>query len=340
MATKKSESAATAPVFVGVDDGFACTDVVVMDGGKVVKTAVVTSRARSGEANTTVIGGSEAETVPVFESEGETWTVEDGTGSDSARFDRYPFSSMNRAIVHQALRMAGLAGRDVHIATGLPLAKFYIGGKPNSAYIAEKKASLLKPVVAIDGQPTANVVAHDVFPEGLAAWVDYAVADGKMRVTAKETVGVIDIGGRTTDCAVVLEDRRIDHPRCGSAMAGALDVVAEIATKLSTRLNGAAISEALVDKALRAGVRTLSVRGKTVDFSDLLETALTQTLGKVKQEVSRRFGGAEDLERIILVGGGAYLFQAALLKDFPDQLYVPEQPEFANARGFAKYLSI
>ena len=337
---KNPETAATNPIFVGVDDGFACTDVVVMHGGKVLKTAVVTSRARSGEANTTVIGGAEAETVPVFDSEGETWTVEDGSGSDSARFDTYPFSPMNRAIVHQALRLAGLAGRDVHIATGLPLAKFYVGGKPNNDYIARKRESLLKPVIAIDGQPLANIVAHNVFPEGLAAWVDYAVADGKMRVSAKETVGVIDIGGRTTDCAVVLQDRRIDHPRCGSALAGALDVVAEVATKLSSRMGGLAISEALVDKALRAGAHTLSVRGKSVDFSDLLEIALKQTLGKVKQEVSRRFGGAEDLDRIILVGGGAYLFKAALDKDFPDQVYVPELPEFANARGFAKYLSI
>lgn len=338
---KKDTAASTAPIYVGVDDGYAFTDVVVMDAGKVVKTAVITSRARSGEANTTVIGGDAVETtVPVYETEDETWTVEDGKGTESARFDTYPFSAMNRAIVHHALRMAGLGGRSVHIGTGLPLAKFYIGGKPNADIIAKKKASLMKPVTALDGQPVANVVAHDVFPEGLAAWVDYAVEDGKMRVTSKETVGVIDIGGRTTDCAVVLEDRRIDHVRCGSAYAGALDVVHEIATKLSAQLGGLEISEALVDRALRQGLRTLTVRGKPVDFTALLNAALKQTLGKVKQEVSRRFGGAEDLDRILLVGGGAYLFKDELQKDFPDQLFVPEAPEFANARGFAKYLSL
>lgn len=335
---KKIETANEAPLIVGVDDGFACTDIVVMEGGKVVSTAVINSRAINKEINT-VSFGSVATTLPVFETDGEIWTVDDSAQSQSAPNETYPLSAMNRAIVHQALRVAGLAGRNVHIATGLPLQDFYIGAQPNLNFIEKKKASLLKPVKALDGQPLANIVAHNVFPEGLAAWVDYAVEGGKLRADPNETVGVIDVGGRTTDCAVVMPGRRIDHARCGSAIAGANDIVTAVTLSVM-RDSNRKVDEAIIAKAIRAGVYKVNIAGVPFDFTHHVEAAKSTVLAMVKNEADRRFGEASSIDRIILVGGGAYLFKEGLKALYPNQLFVPEQPEFANARGFAKYLSI
>lgn len=340
MAKKPEQIAASssiAPIVVGVDDGFASTDLVIMENGNVISTLVIPSRARSGVHGTSVIGSdSDDGPVPCYETDGVQFTVGPLSDAESARFNEYPFSAMNRAIIHHALRLAGLGGRDVKIATGLPLSTFYKGADANAEVIARKKESLLIPVRAMDDSLMANIVSHDVFPEGLAAWVDYAVDEnGNMRVDANETVGIIDIGGRTTDCAVVLPGRRIDHGRCGSADIGALDVVEELRVSLF-KSKGVEIPGIALETALRT--RTLKMWGKVVDIGIDVDAAIAQVTDKVLREVNRRLGNGVDIDKILLVGGGAYLF-SSVAKQYPN-VVIPADPEFANARGFAKYLSL
>lgn len=325
------------PVIVGVDDGFAATDVVIMDGGKVVSTLAIPSRARAGIHGTTMIGSDSSDGPhPCYETSGVQFTVGEMSDAESARFNDYPFSPMNRVIVHHALRLAGLGGRKVSIATGLPLSTYYKGADKNQEIIDRKIAALLTPVRALDDQPVAEIVAHKVFPEGLAAWVDYAVGeDGQMRAPKDESVGVIDIGGRTTDCAVVLPGRRIDHARCGSADIGALNVVEELRVALLKSM-GVEFPGVALEQALRT--RTIKKYGKVVVIAAEVDAAIAQATDSVMREVNRRLGDAVDLDRILLVGGGAYLFKD-VAKRYPN-VTIPEQPEFANARGFAKYLSL
>lgn len=333
---KKPEVNPSTPIYVGVDDGFACTDIVVMEGGKVTQTFAIASRARSGVHGTSVIGGDEAGITPCYETEGVQFTVGEMADAESARFNEYPFSAMNRAIVNHALRVAGLGGREVHIATGLPLSTYYKGDKPNAEVIARKHKSITTPIKAMDGGAMAVIVEHKVFPEGLAAWVDYAVGDdGQMRAGSDETVGVIDIGGRTTDVAVVLPGRRIDHARCGSADIGALNVVEAVRLALHGS-TGYDVGGSAIEKALRT--RTLKMFGKTKDIGAEIDAAIAQSTDAVLREVNRRLGDAVDVDRILLVGGGAYLFKDVASR-YPNVI-IPEQPEFANARGFAKYLSL
>lgn len=331
---KKPALDSNSPITVGVDDGFACTDVVVMEGPKVVKEIVISSRARPGANGVTSITGELDGPFPCYETEGVQFTVGELPDAESARFDEYPFSPMNRAIVHHALRVAGLAGRDVQIATGLPLSRFYLGDKPNAEVIKRKDESIRKAVASMDGTPVANIVKHQVFAEGLGAYIDYLLDDeGNERADDDETVGVIDIGGRTTDCAVVLPGRRIDHARCGSADVGVLNVVELVRASLQKELNVDAPG-ALVEKALRT--KTMKLWGKPTDISGIVDAAIKQVTDSAMREVSRRFGAGFDLDRILLVGGGA-LVLSEVAKHFR-QASIPEKPEFANARGFGKYM--
>lgn len=335
MAKKSETNGSNAPIYVGVDDGFAATDIVVLEDKRVKKLAIP-SRARAGVLGTTVIGEQTEGVVPCYKTEGVEFTVGDMADAESARFNDYPFSPMNRAIVHHALRMAGLGGREVIIATGLPLSTYYKGDKPNAEVIERKNASIMTEVVAMDGSPVAKIVSHRVCPEGLAAWVDYAVDDdGKIRVDPSETVGVVDIGGRTTDCAVVLPGRRIDHVRCGSADVGVLNVVEQVRVALQKKFN-VDIGGANVEKALRT--RTVKMWGKQVDIGEEIDAAVAQTTDTVLREVNRRLGDGVDLDRILLVGGGAHVFKN--VADRYPNVHIPDEPEFANARGFAKYLTL
>lgn len=329
--------ATPAKIVVGVDDGYAMTKIIVLDGQKVKATLMIPSRARSGVHGTTVIGDTDGSApVPCYETEGVIFTVGDMADAESARFNDYPFSGMNRVIVNHALRVAGLGGVEVNIATGLPLSTFYKGAEPNAELIARKNASIRTAVTAMDQSLMPILADHSVFPEGLAAWVDYAIGDsGEIRVDLSETVGVIDIGGRTTDVAVVLPGKRIDHARCGSADIGVLNVVEEVRVSL-LRSKGLDLPTSAIEKALR--VRSIKMWGKAVDIGAEVDAAVTQVLDGILREVNRRLGSAVDVDKILLVGGGAYLFREVINK-YPN-IVVAQDPEFANARGFAKYLSL
>lgn len=335
--SKKSE---TAPdeIVVGVDDGFAMTKVVVMQGGKIIKRLMLPSRARSGIQGTTIIGGPDDESgiEARYETDGVTFTVANLPDSESARFDEYPFSGMNRAIITHALRVARLGGKKVRIATGLPLSTYYKGDEPDQAVIDRKISSVAIPVRPMDDSPVANVESHQVFPEGLAAWIDFFVDhNGKITGNLEESIGIIDIGGRTTDIAVVLPGRQIDHARCGSADLGVLNVIEEVAIALKKE-HKVTLGADKIEPALRTG--TVKLWGKDVDIKPLIDQAVTGVLSAVMREVNRRLGSAVDLDRILLVGGGAYVF-AKVAQQYPN-ITIPEEPEYANARGFAKYLTI
>lgn len=323
---------------VGIDDGASDTKIVVISPEGSVTQTSIPSRARAGVMGTTVIGefGAAASVFPGYETEGTRYTVGDFRDSETARFDDYPFSGMNRAIIAHALRCAGLGGMTLDIATGLPLSVFYRGGSPDDVAIAAKKASLLKPVLALDGTDTFKVGANEVFPEGLAAFIDYAIdAKGNLRIDLEsETVGIIDIGGRTTDMAVIARGA-VDHARSGSENIGVLDLIEAMGLALAKEL-GAAVPAYAIDKALRT--RTITAWGKKKDIGALIDDCAKNVLERIMREINRRMGSAVDIDRILLVGGGAKVF-GPVASQYP-HITIPEDPEFANARGFAKYLSL
>lgn len=325
------------PIVVGVDDGFAITKVVVLKGGKVEKSMSIPSRARAGVHGTTNIGeADESAPIPCYETEGLVFTVGDLADAESAKFNEYPFSGMNRVIVNHALRMAGLSGKECRIATGLPLSMFYKGAEPNSDIISRKNISIREAVTSHDKSPMPIIIDHSVFPEGLAAWVDYAVDEsGNLVADLDETVGVIDIGGRTTDIAVVLPGKRIDHARCGSADMGVLNVVEEVRVALLHSKN-IDVPTMAIERALRS--RSIKVWGKLMDIGEIVDAAVAQISDSIMREVDRRLGTAIDIDKILLVGGGAHLFARVAAK-YPN-IVIPDEPEFANARGFAKYLNL
>lgn len=325
----------TPSIVVGVDDGFAMTKVVVMQGGKIIKQLMIPSRARSGLNGTTILGRAEEGEIDArYETEGATFTVENLSDAESARFDEYPFSPMNRAIVAHALRVAGLGGKEVKVASGLPLSMYYKGTQADQAVVDRKRESLLKAVTTLDGTKVANITGHHVFPEGLAAWVDYAISeDGHVRADLDEAIGIIDIGGRTTDIAVVLPGRKIDHARCGSADLGALNVIEEVAVALK-KVHNVTLGADKIEPALRT--RQVKFWGKTQDIGALVDAAALNVMGAITREVNRRLSNAVDLDKILLVGGGAHLFRG-VSSAFPN-VEIPQEPEYANARGFAKYL--
>lgn len=322
---------------VGADDGFAETKIAIYSRKKgFISKSTISSRARSGPHGASGLNALAASSAigTGYETEGSQFTVGDLAGTESASFEAYPFSAMNRAIVAHALRVAGMGGKNIEITTGLPLATYFRDGAPDEEVIAAKIASLAKPINALDEQPLANIKKHGVYAEGLAAYIDYAVDDfGGLRVPIEsETVAVIDVGGRTTDIAVIRPNGALDHKQSGSENIGVLAVVEAISAAVNAEYK-CKVDPSRVQNSLRTGM--LSLWGKPYDISEIIGKCKADVFGKLMREVNRRLGDANDIDKMLLVGGGANLFKS--LCDIYPHMIIPEDPEFSNARGFAKF---
>ncbi len=341
MSKQAKQTDLNAVVNVAVDDGHAGIKLAVLENGRITKFLRINSRARSGIHGTTVIDHPSTEegdfVVPGYSTAGAQYTVGDFADAEGARFDDYPVSGLNRVLVHHALRLAGLGGRKVRLATGLPLSRFFKGEKPNDALIAAKDESIRQPVTPADGSATAEIVEHRVFPEGLGAWINYAIDDeGNLREGLDdETVAIVDIGGRTTDTAVILPGRRIDHARSGSADIGVLNVIEAMTVDL-LKDKGVEIPAHSIEASLVS--RTIRMWGKEQDVGSYVDAAAEGVLTRIMSEINRRLGSAVDIDKILLVGGGAHVFKKALNR-YPN-ITVVDNPAFANAFGFAKYLGV
>lgn len=313
------------------------------------KSLVIPSKAVHG-AQSTGIGGEGSTDGGIYEVDGSLFTVSDAlTGSViDTRALEYATSAVNRVLVNDALMRLGLGGKEVALTTGLPLSDFYLGNAaPNTALIERKKANLLSATAAISlhlsNAAVPNIVEHRVLPEGVGAIYDMAVnADGSdnqefFELLEEGTVGVIDIGGKTIDLAVVSMGRGapvVDMRRSGSINFGMLKVQDEINMQLSMKLR---MSNPLSPRAMLKLLKekTMMYAGQKRDVTDVFDASVEATWPEIEGLIKSKWGGAEDLARIVVAGGGAYTFFDKIKEVFPAAV-CSESPEFANARGMLK----
>jgi len=320
---------------VGIDDGYAQTKLwgASPDGGEPIQ-FIMRSSVRPGRFGLVSLSGKGG--IGAYSTMGEDFTVSEDVEAESTQFDGFHTSSMNRVLVNHALAAAGYGGCEVDLITGLPLGDYFFDGERDDQKIAAKQANLLQSVSNAAGNaPLARLRGVRVGCQAIAAFVDYLLDDEMMeRDVPVGRVAVVDIGGRTTDVAVVLDGDRFDDARSGTENIGVLDVYNTlgrgIRTKFSTRdrypLN-------VMDQAIRT--RRIKLWGKDEDVSELVTSAIIEQETKIAREVDRRIGSASNVDKVLFVGGGASLFNT-IGERFRNGA-IAENPEFANSRGLYKY---
>lgn len=320
-------------IAVGIDDGHAEIKLALPDG-RMIK---IPSKVRAG-ANGVSTYGRQDDTGQIdggYETENQRFTVCDFVEGEGTRFDEYPFSAINRVLIHHILRLAGLGGKPVHIATGLPVSHYFQGSSPNFNTIKRKSQNIATPVKTLSGEAIADIQASFVVPEGVAAWVDYSLDNtGKIVSNVGRPAAIVDIGGRTTDCVTVLPGWRVDHARSGTGNVGVLDLFEGLRTRLCSKFEVNDIPATALDEVVRTG--KIRMWGRPVDVTEHLDEVKKEIGEQILREVYRRIGRGADLEKVLFVGGGAAVFNH-LKSSFPNA-DSPENPQFANARGMLKFM--
>ncbi|MEZ9708761.1 plasmid segregation protein ParM domain-containing protein [Vibrio breoganii] len=333
------------PLYVGVDDGYRDTNIVLSDG----RSIRINSQVKSGKQNTISIAGGE-QSVYQYNTEEGSFIVGAISESDSISSDVYPVSSANRVLVAHALKSVGVTPNDaVVLVSGLPLKRFYVNNKVNKRLVESKMANLMKSDVTFDQsqasgsskplivQPT--IVRHRVVPEGVAAWMDYvmqrdkdtgAIYQDEQRLT--ERVAVIDIGGRTTDIAVVLRGD-VNMSKSSTIEAGMLAIEEYVKNAIHEEYD---FEPSLLQMNQLMATRKLTAWGEQYDVSSIIDDACKIEVERIRAEVVSRLGSASDVDRVLFVGGTTAMLGEYLEGLFRHQIVV-DDPAFANARGMCKF---
>lgn len=307
------------------------------------------SKATPGVNQVMAVGNQQGS---AYTTDGESWTVANGQAlikTMDTRMVEYPLSNLNRVLVNHALADVGLGGQQLFLVTGLPVDQYYKDSAPNVALIEKKMDSLAKPVERIGvGAPLATITRQKVVSEGIAAFYDALLnPDGTYnesvsQIITRRPVAVVDLGGKTLDIAVVIENvRGVYGERSGTENVGVLTLLTKITARIKSQFN---LSNdpppSYVEEALRT--KKYELFGEDHDVSEIIESSCREYLADVKNFFVAKVGDGSDMGAVIFVGGGAALIRSALGDDAFSEVYkgkrmISDDPEFANARGMWKF---
>jgi len=345
------------PRLVADDNGYADHKIAWFDQNGKIMTMKVPSLIQVGGQGLTDAQGSR---IGAYQADGTDYTCSSAVTSPiKLRSADYPVSAANRVLFTHALTKAGLLGMPVQAAVTLPFRDlFKDDGSINTQLRQSTQDNFMRgnvEVVGSEAQP--EVVSVNVFAEALSAWFDWAFEDNgelsdgfcEMRDFSGEML-VVDIGGSTTDLASLQmveeggeSNMVIHHGKSGTEAVGVIDAKAKLEELICAALAGEGVEgllghagkipAALVERVMIHGGGNFA--GRSWDFSKQREQACKDVAQRITAFIRSRVGNPAGYFKILVVGGGAIVFQPWIKAILPNAVF---SDEFANARGALKFL--
>ena len=335
-------------IFVGCDDGHDSIKLMMRRLSDKTASGALTMPAKVVRGSRAISLTGDGSNGGVYQVGDDLYTITDALiGNDmiDTRTIGYPTSDVNRILVHDALIRANLSGKDVRLLTSLPVQDYYRNGTVNTLLIEQKKANIantekLRPMAAT---PLANITAQSVVCEGIAAVYDMAINDDGSdntdfyKLLEKDSVGVIDIGGKTIDLAVVFLERgrpQIDLARTKSIDFGMLKVAEQIRNEIQISHKLDEISPRMMARVISEG--KMSLYGQDQNMEHEIATALSKVMPSIFDRIRAHWGTGISMSSIVVVGGGAYTLATPIKAGLFSHAVFRDEPEYANARGMLK----
>jgi len=254
------------------------------------------------------------------------------------RFEDYPTSDINIVLANHSLNLLKAKG-NVSICTGLPFNRYYQNGEVNQKLIDKKKEVFKKNVIGLNNK--INIINHNVCAEAIASYYDFLLLDnGKVNNKIlnhinKDSVIVIDIGGRTTDI-VTFNNHQINFEKSITLDLGCLDVEENLRKNISKKINCYDIPQSVIKKTIiNNGVYESSKN--IMDFNDVLTQSKIVLANTIINKIKAIVSNTINLSLVMFVGGGSILIKEELTKLFDKKYsYFHKNPLYANANGMLK----
>jgi plasmid segregation protein ParM len=220
---------------------------------------------------------------------------------------------------------------DLRVVTGLPVAFYDDRGEMHARVIGDHR-------VQREGRHAQafRVTECRVIPEPFGTLLS-ATLDDRGRIVDQElatgAVGVIDVGGKTTNLLSVYRLAEIGR-ETASVTVGAWDAVRAVRNWLNGHCPNLELRDHQVIDAVVA--REVRYYGEPVDLSAVVDEILEPLADQVLAEASQLWNGAAGLDAILISGGGALLLGRHIARHFRHARVV-DDPVFANAVGFWRF---
>ncbi|WP_455233562.1 ParM/StbA family protein [Geopseudomonas aromaticivorans] len=269
------------------------------------------------------------------------------------RYEGYYESDHNlAAALAQLLSMQpDLRHTVVNAVFGMPLSVFYkTDGTPNVELINARAKAWNKPARVLSGPAGMHLPDESVFgdlegvAEGVGAYLDYHLdEEGNVAHDFGGLRCVVDLGGHTVDLGV-FEDGQVlfNGDTTSHTHLGALKLYENVAARTMDLMGLrkvpplAAIERAVREDGckFRSGAQTANLRDIVAEERRALVNGL---IPAIKKSLTRRL---DEVDTVIYAGGGAQLLERELMESTIGnaRVVILPEPQFANARGYYKYL--
>ncbi len=234
---------------------------------------------------------------------------------------------------YRALFNAGL------LLTGMTEIDRLVTGLPTSQYFDENLRKHLIKTMKGEHQvtPRKKIVVREVkiVPQPLGGFADYLHGLGDDTSQIEDaSVLVVDPGFFSVDW-VLLVNGEFKRASSGTSLEASSVILDEAGSLIATD-HGGNPGRGKMENAVRSGRNSVSVFGTRVDITPYL-TAASATVGHIVcaqlQESLRKEGA--DIDAIVMVGGGAPFYEAAIKSTFAKTpVSIAADSVFANVRGF------
>lgn len=183
-----------------------------------------------------------------------------------------------------------------------------------------------------------------VLPQAAGAFFDWMLSDeGSIRDLkyTKYLFGVLDIGYRTTDYISFDGDRFVtdDSPSEDTGVRSVLSRLLEYVTK---RYDCKDKNVEYLEPLLSG--KPYLYRGDKIDLSSEVKKIVNDHFKRrIEPGLKKRWESVLDrMHKIIVCGGGAYLINSVngFMKGHEKQIFIPDAPEYSNARGFYRFAAM
>lgn len=178
--------------------------------------------------------------------------------------------------------------------------------------------------VEVMSQPIATVIGRYLDEDGYVADEEYE----------KLKVGIIDIGGGTTDLDIV--DNLQRQKNYASIPKGFSDVYRSIKSIIKQKYPSHDVTDFELLECLEDKVYKPSRRAEEVNFEDAMESGIREVVVDIQQAILSQWKDQTDMDEILLIGGSARLFEKKLT-NVVTGLTIPDNHHFSNVEGYYRW---
>jgi plasmid segregation protein ParM len=239
----------------------------------------------------------------------------------------YTATDSYRALFNAGLLLTGMTEID-RVVTGLPTSQYFDDG------LRKHLVKTMKGEHQVT--PKKKILVKDVkiVPQPLGGFVDYLNHLKDPSDIEDASVLVIDPGFFSVDW-VLLANGEFKRGSSGTSL-DATSVILDEASALIGKDYGSGPGRSKMENAVRSGRDTVVVHGARVEIAPYLTKAAATVGHIVSAQLQASLRKEESaVDAIVMVGGGAPLFEAAIKEAFDKTpLSIATDSVFANARGF------